>query len=327
MGPYDLPPAAVSKTSWTFEKDSADWRNTMNLDSSKVESGPLQAVSVGNDPAFFGPPIQARANEFSHVRLRMRLTAVDGKTSRDTAQLFWASRRWPESEASSIHFPVFIDGQWHDYELPVSENQRWKGVITRLRLDPANRSGMRVEIQTIALKPAIPVSSQTLVPSTRLTLTGDWQLLVSDVPGSSNATVSVPRPEVRVVNAERHDRMPLFNSNAWGGWTKGIALRGIVAQECTTPGLLEPDSLVLRSGPSQDSVLFEYGRDYAADLAWGAMGTSPRRKNSRRSTRVRILSPWPVADRLSRGHSGWTHHGAPGRTPGIGASASPNRTG
>ena len=51
------------------------------------------------------------------------------------------------------------------------------------------------------------------------------------------------------VTAEKIDSLPLFNPNA-GGWAKGAQLRGVRAQETTTPNLLDPESLVLRAGPA-----------------------------------------------------------------------------
>jgi lysophospholipase L1-like esterase len=275
MGPYDLPAAIASKTNWQFENDSADWKNTMDLDRVRIESGALTATSVGNDPAFFSPPFQARASEFSHVFVRMRLTPVDGSTEGDIAQLFWSSKRWPESEASSLRFPVSLDGQWHDYELPVKDNRRWKGFITRLRLDPVNRSGVRAEIRQISLKPIATAALHGSDNAVSLALAGDWQLRVSGSRFGSNITVSVEPPVARIVVAELYERLPPFNSNAGGGWTKGAPLRGLIAQECTTPGLLDPASLSLRAGAAPDSMLFEPGKDYGVDPAWGTIGRLP----------------------------------------------------
>ncbi len=279
MGPYDLASDTSFKTKWTFEKDSTDWKNTMHLDQVRVDSGSLKAVTVGNDPAFFGPPTQARAGEFSHVCVRMRLSSVSGAITNDTAQLFWRTKRWPESEASSLRFPIFVDGQWHDYELPVKNNQRWTGIVTRLRLDPGNQSGVHVEIEQILLKPIASPALHESNAGVDLQLTGDWQLQVS-VPASlkgSNmvATVAITTPAYRVVENERYDRLPQFNTNA-GGWSKGAVLRGVFAQECSTPGLLDPASLTLCAGTEPDSTLFESGKDYDADLAWGTIGRLPQ---------------------------------------------------
>jgi hypothetical protein len=151
LGPYDVPPEPPSRTAWTFAQNAEGWDNTMNCDAVKVKDGVLHTVTAGQDPALFGPPMQASASHWPKVWVRLRLTPTAGPAFRDHAQLFWRTKRWAESEASSLRFPVEVDGQWHDYELRVSENLRWRGIITRLRLDPANRAGVRVELDEIRL--------------------------------------------------------------------------------------------------------------------------------------------------------------------------------
>ena len=90
-------------------------------------------------------------------------------------------------------------------------------------------------------------------------------------PGPAATTLHVAPPVIVTVTAEKHDSLPLFNPNA-GGWAKGAQLRGVRAQETTTPYLLDPESLVLRAGPEPDSPLLRRGQDYEADLAWGTIG-------------------------------------------------------
>ncbi len=75
------------------------------------------------------------------------------KTLQDVGQLFWQTLTLHESEATSVRFKVQIDGQWHEYLLPVHENRRWRGTITRLRLDPCTNANVLVEIDYIRLEP------------------------------------------------------------------------------------------------------------------------------------------------------------------------------
>ena len=105
-----------------------------------------------------------------------------------------------------------------------------------------------------------------------LKLVGDWDVQVSvREPRAITATVHVRPPAVIEVRAEKLDSLPVFNPQA-GGWAKGAQLRGVRAQETTTPYLLDPASLVLRLGAEPDSPLLEKGRDYEADLSWGTIG-------------------------------------------------------
>jgi lysophospholipase L1-like esterase len=98
---------------------------------------------------------------------------------------------------------------------------------------------------------------------------GDWAVRVTY--GGKAATLAVAPPVVLAVTAEKYDSLPVFNPNA-GGWAKGARLHGVLTQETTTPGLLDPESLVVRAGPQPDSQVFEKGRDYDADLFWGTFG-------------------------------------------------------
>jgi hypothetical protein len=151
LGPYDVPPPPPAKTSWEFDSSDDGWSNTMQLSELKVAEGVLSARTVGNDPAIFGPPMQARASEFGTVVIRLRLARADSAKFTDSAQLFWRTSRLPESESSSVRFPVQGDGQWHEPRVPVSQNPRWRGVITRLRLDPCNQPNVKVELDFIRL--------------------------------------------------------------------------------------------------------------------------------------------------------------------------------
>ena len=106
----------------------------------------------------------------------------------------------------------------------------------------------------------------------RFGLAGDWEVRVTvDEPRSLSTTVRVNPPPLVTVTAERHASLPLFNPNA-GGWVKGAQLHGVQAQETTTPGLLDPDSFILRAGPEPGAALFQRGEDYEIDPAWGTFG-------------------------------------------------------
>jgi lysophospholipase L1-like esterase len=107
-----------------------------------------------------------------------------------------------------------------------------------------------------------------------LTLTGDWQMKVSarNAEGQATAaTLDIPPPTLLTVKAEKIATLPIFNPQS-GGWVKGAALAAVRAQECTTPNLLEPDSLELRTGPEPDAPRLIRGTDYEADLAWATIG-------------------------------------------------------
>jgi lysophospholipase L1-like esterase len=114
-------------------------------------------------------------------------------------------------------------------------------------------------------------ASEAAVPA-ELTITGDWDVKVSGVaPPTIETTLHVAPPKIISVTDEKFDSLPVFNPKA-GGWMKGAQLRGVRAQETTTPFLLEPDSLALRSGSAADAEVFRKGEDYEADVVWGTVG-------------------------------------------------------
>ncbi len=101
-------------------------------------------------------------------------------------------------------------------------------------------------------------------------IAGDWDVRVT-VAGAGGATLHVTPPAMIAVTAEKYAEIPLFNPKA-GGWVKGAQLRGVKAQETTSPHLLDETSFTLRAGPEPDAPLFTKGVDYEADLSWGTFG-------------------------------------------------------
>jgi lysophospholipase L1-like esterase len=107
-------------------------------------------------------------------------------------------------------------------------------------------------------------------------LTGDWRLTIgpgtihlggSDIALPQPVALTVTPPEKMVVTGEAQAELPVFNPN--GGWRKGLLLKGVRAQECSTTGLLVEDSLVVKRDTGE--VLLR-GTDYQLDPFWGSLG-------------------------------------------------------
>ena len=98
--------------------------------------------------------MQARAAQFPAVTVRMKLQRTDGQpVPRHRPALLADQAAGPRARPAASDFEVIGDGQWHDYRVPVSENRRWSGTVTRLRLDPCNQPDVEVEIDAIRLGP------------------------------------------------------------------------------------------------------------------------------------------------------------------------------
>jgi lysophospholipase L1-like esterase len=107
------------------------------------------------------------------------------------------------------------------------------------------------------------------IASGEVKITGDWEVTVT-VAGKSTR-LQVPPPAMVEVSAEKYDALPLFNPNT-GGWLKGVQLRGVKAQETTTPFLLDPASVSVRSGEGEHVPAYRKDEDYALDPDWGTVG-------------------------------------------------------
>ncbi len=139
------------RTAWGFDTDGRGegWGPMMGLADFRVEAGALRARSVGTDPAFtcvlagMGSGIEAR--RFDRLRIRMSASAEAH------GQLFWATTRIGEGERNSVHFTVPGDGAPHELTLDLAGNPTWAGLVTRLRLDPADADGVEIAIDEIRL--------------------------------------------------------------------------------------------------------------------------------------------------------------------------------
>jgi len=143
LGPYELPkPEPV--TAWEFEvPGSPGWDVSQNLAEGKVENGCLTAVSTGPDPAFYSETVDLDSRKLGLVEIRMKVDKGAG------AQLFWAGKARPFSEAASIRFDLIADGEFHVYRLDLSGAPAWKSGITALRLDPTDAKGARIALDYV----------------------------------------------------------------------------------------------------------------------------------------------------------------------------------
>ncbi len=116
------------------------------------------------------------------------------------------------------------------------------------------------------------LAATALAAVPELSVTGDWAITVRCSEAREKTTVLKVEPPLAItVRAEKHDSLPVFNPNA-GGWVRGAQLRGVRAQETTTPFLLDPATVVVRAGPDPAAETFEAGRDYRIDPDWGTVG-------------------------------------------------------
>ena len=150
LGPYDFLPEP-SKTVWDFEEGLGQWQAMMAVGDLRCEAGALVCATLGPDPALTLGLRDIQAKAFPKAAITM---TVSGEApASDHAQLFWALNGQHPSEATSISFPIQVDGKPHTYTLELYKNPRWRGRITQFRFDPANRAGLSIAIDRFALLP------------------------------------------------------------------------------------------------------------------------------------------------------------------------------
>ena len=149
LGPYDFP-VAVYKGEWTFDSGKEGWSEMMGTTAAEVKEGCLTFQTLSGDPALVASTPGLNAGEFPTLLLRMRIRAAEVQTG--SAQLFWSAQGSGTSESASVRFPIQVDGQFHDYTVDLTQNPRWRGRISMLRLDPADFKGAEIAIDRITFQ-------------------------------------------------------------------------------------------------------------------------------------------------------------------------------
>ena len=128
---------------------------------------------------------------------------------------------------------------------------------------------MRSHFLLFAAATLLLVSVVRAEDAVSLELQDAWTLRVKL--GEATTLLTVAPPDFVSVKAEKYENLPLFDPKG-PLWRKGQPLSGVKAQECSTTGVLQPDSVVVRESESPNSMVYEPGKDYQADLFWGSVG-------------------------------------------------------
>jgi len=119
------------------------------------------------------------------------------------------------------------------------------------------------------LLPAVVLSWGSAVHAVSLELTDAWTLRAEH--GQATAVLTVAPPDFVSVKAEKYGNLPLFNPKT-APWQKGQSLNGVKAEECSTTGVLQPETVVVRELESPNATIYELGKDYQLDPFWGSIG-------------------------------------------------------
>jgi hypothetical protein len=142
----DSAPAAPPRWRFAAATDWSGW-SASGISGREIKDGRLAFRTSGLDPLLVSPAFAAVARLYTKAAIRMSVSADAD------VQLFWQLEGAPGmSELRSAHFAARAGGM-ATYELPLAGTPHWRGVITRLRLDPGSGPGIRAEVESITLVP------------------------------------------------------------------------------------------------------------------------------------------------------------------------------
>ncbi len=130
----------------------------------------------------------------------------------------------------------------------------------------------RTALPVVAALLAAAARASAAVPE--LSVAGEWDVRVILAEPKVDAVLRVSPPQAIEVRAEKVDALPVYRPEG-GAWTFGTRLRAVVSQETSTPYLLDPASVVLRSGADEAAPVFRLHEDYELEPVWGTFGRLP----------------------------------------------------
>ena len=157
--PYLEKPDSSTPFSWMFEtRGTEGW--TMGLDLSLLEAkkGALTLEPSGIDPFVYSPTISMKAEDYKYLRIRMKNEAPAVVSSSYVLFTTADDKTW--GNGKRVDFQVSVsDTEFKEYIIPLTNCDKWKGTITRLRFDPINIKqveGGRVHIDSIEFLKELP---------------------------------------------------------------------------------------------------------------------------------------------------------------------------
>jgi len=117
------------------------------------EEEALAGKATGGDPFLvFREDLLLDAAVLRQLVLDIKIEIYDQRPAGFT-QLFWMRKgETGFREEASTSFAIRNDGRFHRYRFDLSENPAWRGVITKIRMDPLNHEG-RFAIRRIRFGP------------------------------------------------------------------------------------------------------------------------------------------------------------------------------
>jgi hypothetical protein len=147
---YRLHPPSPNIPVYIFDKDRQHFTYQNVRDTGWPIDGRLHLVMDRADPHMTGPPTFFRAADVPKLYIRAAISSANSN-----AEVFFGLPNVGIRAGQSVRFNVIPDGQPRTYEIDLSSNPLYQGIIEQLRLDPVATAspGDWAEIYHISARP------------------------------------------------------------------------------------------------------------------------------------------------------------------------------
>jgi len=140
VNPVDEAPKIINTIAWEFNTpaDNEGWlaynAGILNEDTNVQDDGLFIVDPIGPDPWIENNGLSIDASSVNRIKIKMSSNCED-----DTGAIYFSTAESPGfDEDKKVEFSVSHGSEWYGYDIPISENSNWKGIITALRIDPAD---------------------------------------------------------------------------------------------------------------------------------------------------------------------------------------------
>ena len=126
---------------WTIPGDAMGWHGGNSVIVS-ASDGTLNGVSINSDPIVLSPELELSADKYNKLKISMKHKY--STYGRSSFQIFFATDSEPsftEDKSEKLYLTRNDSGDFVEYEFDFSNNAKWKGKITGIRIDPFNAKG------------------------------------------------------------------------------------------------------------------------------------------------------------------------------------------
>ncbi|OGV65719.1 MAG: hypothetical protein A3K19_25850 [Lentisphaerae bacterium RIFOXYB12_FULL_65_16] len=145
VGLAAAPARAADTRVWSFGRDLEGWA-PQNWETTEVRGGALVGVTKF-DAQVMSPVLDIQAEDYPEMLVRIR---SDRSAS---GELFFSAPGAPMSGEREVHYSLVGGSEFGVCRVALGKHEKWKGAIDRVRFDPLNAAGARIEIDFIALMP------------------------------------------------------------------------------------------------------------------------------------------------------------------------------